>query len=312
MSVTANAWEVGDFYTNDPTGVPAVVVYVDESGEHGLIMSPMLFSEKELAATIKQKESSMKYAEKMGAKYAAKAGVDMEALQQAQQMAGGFQGPQYTTTVEFLQQFPSFSDWKTHDKGHKAKTFKTYIDDLAAGNTEYGEQNTKAVFDYCAANGVDMELYFPAFSYASRLGEGWFVPGNDELELVSKTFVESLGEKAKFKGSEVDAKRRAVIAKMGNADAFFPHFDAIGSSTMLKSSWAENNKEKTSKIVSTGQGFGLGVLGQALMATVTASLKDTYYSLLYMQKEVDKMTGKKYYAFCTNLETGRIVAFKRF
>ena len=39
FSIAAKAWEVGDFYDQDPTGVPAVVVYVDESGEHGLIMS---------------------------------------------------------------------------------------------------------------------------------------------------------------------------------------------------------------------------------------------------------------------------------
>ena len=39
MAMTAKAWEVGDFYDQDPTGVPAVVVYVDESGEHGLILS---------------------------------------------------------------------------------------------------------------------------------------------------------------------------------------------------------------------------------------------------------------------------------
>ena len=45
-SIAAKAWEVGDFYDQDPTGVPAVVVYVDESGEHGLIMSPFAFTDK--------------------------------------------------------------------------------------------------------------------------------------------------------------------------------------------------------------------------------------------------------------------------
>lgn len=310
VSVAAQAWEVGDFMVDEQTGVPAIVVSVDESGEHGLIMSPTLVSEKELAAIIKQKQKDIQYAQKIGARYAAKAGVDGELLRQAQQMADGVEGTQYTTTVEFLKKFPTFKDWKTHDKGYKAKNFNTYVDELVAGNNEFGEQNTQAILDYCAANGVDTEMYFPAFSYAKRLGEGWFVPGNYELELISKNFVDSLGEKAKFKGSEVDPKRRAAIFKMGNADAFFPTFDGISSSTMLKSAWKENNKEKISKILSAGD--GLGILGQAIMLTVCASIKDTYYTLLYMQKEVDKMTGKKYYALCTNYEMGRIVAVKRF
>ena len=311
MAMTAKAWEVGDFYDQDPTGVPAIVAYVDESGEHGLIMSPSLLSEKELASVIKKKEKDMKFQEKMGAKYAAKAGLDPELMQQAQQLAGGLQGNKYATTVEFLQHFPTFKDWKSHDKGHKEKIFKQYIDELASGNTEYGEENTKAIFEYCSANNVDLELYFPAFSYASRLGEGWFVPGNHELELISKVFVDSLGEGAKVKGSDIINKQVNLRAKLANTDAFFPIVGAISSSTMIRSGWTESNKDKISKTVSNGSEYGLGALGQLIMVAVSASLKGTYYSLLLMQKEIDKITGKQYYAFCNNYG-GYIVAVKRF
>ena len=58
MSMVAKAWEVGDFYANDPSGVPALVAYVDETGEHGLIMSPRAYTEKGYQKSLKTFEGN--------------------------------------------------------------------------------------------------------------------------------------------------------------------------------------------------------------------------------------------------------------
>lgn len=307
-TIASFAWEVGDFYVDSTTGVPSIVAYVDESGEHGLLMSPELLSEKDLAATIKQQEKNAKFAEKMADKYAAKSGVDMEAYQQGKEMAGGFTSNPSNITVEFLEHFPTFKDWKSHNKGHKANIFNKYIDELAAGNTEYGQSNTTAINEYCIENNVDVELYFPAVSYANRLGEGWFVPGNYELELISKNFIDNVGEKEKMKSTEISKRKSAIRIKILNIQPFFPILDPLRSSTMIKSSWTESNKDKISKILSTGS--GLGVLGQAIVLTVSAAEKDTYYTLLEMQKKVDVFN--EYYAFCRNADYGYIICVKKF
>ena len=306
-SLTAKAWKVGDFYPNDPTGVPAAVAYVDETGEHGLLISPVLFTQSELESMLKRKEKEMKTQEKLMNKSMAKMGIDLTAIPGGQEALESVKIP-YNKTIEFLQQNTTIKDWKSHDKGHKAELFKKYIDDLAAGNSEYGEQNTKAIFDYCAANSVDMELYFPAFSYAARLGDGWFVPGNYELEQISKVFVDAVGEDAKYQESDIRNKRAYLQAMMFNTEMFYPICYTLNSSTMVKSPWTADNKSKTCKAISGGSEFGLGPLGQLLMVAITASITETYYSLYLRSGDI---TGKQYYAFCSNY-SGYIVSVKRF
>ncbi len=46
----------------------------------------------------------------------------------------------------------------------------------------------KNVIDFCNAKDISMEIYFPLFAWAQSLGEGWYIPGIDELQLYVKLF----------------------------------------------------------------------------------------------------------------------------
>lgn len=52
--------------------------------------------------------------------------------------------------------------------------------------TESGEENKVTIATYCQENNIDMATVFPNHYWASRLGEGWFIPGDKELEILAR------------------------------------------------------------------------------------------------------------------------------
>lgn len=297
MAMVARAWEVGDFYANDPSGVPALVVYVDESGEHGLIMSPKALTEKGYKQSKKAYEKNKKWANSDAAKRRKKIqknGDDL-ALQEFDRLYEQQQA-NYAMLTQWLENAPRLFDGKYTEKQQRKA-----IESLASSNTEFGEENQKDVLAYCNSNDVDITHYFRQFEYALNLGDGWFIPGNFELELYSKHFVEAMGEKHHIsfqKKIDMDKALREKLGPVGDWMVFNLFFatDAIQSSTMLRSAWAENpeNKEKMDvQIFNTNWDF-----------------KDNYFSLCVFTR---KITMYYWWTFAKNLQgSSHIVAFKRF
>lgn len=176
MSVMTKAWNVGDFYANDPTGVPAIVVYVDESGEHGLIMAPHAYSSEEYAKFCKTLNKNRakfeKRAEKIGT-------IDKRE-------------DQFTVVYEWLKTAPRYERQKVNKKS-------AAYQDVAQLNTRNGAENQKAIIKYCKDNNIEIGAYFFEAAWAAQLGEGWFIPGNSELELFCKHFGNGVGDENKVK-----------------------------------------------------------------------------------------------------------------
>ena len=306
ISIAAKAWEVGDFYDQDPTGVPAVVVYVDESGEHGLIMSPLAMTERTYQNYIKKKtfEKNKKKYDKQAAKVYKKPGMDLVEIEAKIEQNNNT----YSRILEWYANAPRLFDGDLTEINERKA-----IEGVASQNNEYGEENQKAIVAYCGEGNFDMEKYFRQNYWAEQLGEGWFIPGNYELELYSKCYSQGFGKQNKplgFVPKESIEKLTHFWTKLlgytGGTDLF--PYSMILSSTMLKSAWSEDkeNENKITKIVTNG-GFG----GLAGLATTIASAadKDNYYTLLFdMQKGC-------FSVFVSNAQyesSTSIVAFKRF
>ena len=236
-SIAAKAWEVGDFYDQDPTGVPALVVYVDESGEHGLIMAPQAFTDKDYKDFCKEIDKSKEKYEKAAEKLSKKMGaIDLRENE-------------YSQVVNWLQTAPRYY----FEKVKNNKITKSVYAEIATMTNEYGMENQNAIIAYCKEKNIDLETYFFATTWAIQLGEGWFIPGNHELELFSMNFSEGLGKDIKYQ-TWLDRHNEWTL-KLGllalptqyngwiHPQALFPDYN-LASSTFVASSWAENPENK--------------------------------------------------------------------
>lgn len=307
ISIAAKAWEVGDFYDQDPTGVPAVVVYVDESGEHGLIMSPFAFTDKlyqqwqKKKTFAKNKKFYDKWYVNQPRKKLAKESGDLAAFDAIIEE----NNRKYGIVMAWLENAPRLYDGKLKEKEERKA-----LEGFASQNSEFGEENQKALIAYCQENNVDMTQYFRQNDWAMQLGEGWFIPGNHELELFNKYFAEGVGKKHKIplhKSQEVTnfitlptTFRTKTWAYSGGV-TLYP-CNLVCSSTMIKSAWSEEeeNKDKAGKYVVNNGGL-VGVIAQA-------ADKDNYYTLC----QFNNIEGY-WWMFAYNAQQeGSWVAFKRF
>lgn len=315
MSVVAKAWEVGDFYANDPTGVPAVVAYVDESGEHGLIMAPCCMNqaslnsfkknlnfhslEKTYQDIILDLDSPNKMKQSAAKANAKLFKLNVDSLKKVIAEKGDLLGEPYHKTITWLDRQDLPKD--ANNKGFKMKLFNEYTTDLASENTEYGENNTKKIAEYCSRNGIDMSLYFPTIKYAIGLGEGWFAPGNYELELIATYYVEAVGSNYKKDMREFKSDT-ILINKLGGLHTYqlYPNITNLQSSTMTKSSWGDdnNNKGKTGRFLSN-EGV-VQLIGSAVEEAI-------YYSLV---KAIQ--SGNAWMVFAVNNYNATPVVVKRF
>ena len=240
MAMTAKAWKVGDFYANDPTGVPAIVVYVDETGEHGLIMAPQALTDKDYKAFCKELEKAKAKYVKNAEKLSKKMGdIDLRENE-------------YLQVVEWMKNAPRY--YYEAVKSNKAN--KAIYADVAKITNEKGEETQNAIVRYCRDNNIELGKYFFSAHWALQLGEGWFIPGNYELELFCKNFSEGLGKGMKYQ-DWLDRHNEWTL-KLGllalptqyngwiHPQALFPDYN-LGSSTFAASGWADKpeNKGKT-------------------------------------------------------------------
>lgn len=146
MVVTVNSfaqYNVGDL--TEIEGVPSVIVKIDdEGGEHGIAM------------TFKHAKFFTDVMESLG------------------------------VTEEMIIQNPLKYAMKLNSKA--AKTLSTFEKGVSSHYVEVvpaisgsGEDNVEAIKKYCEEKSLNMEEIFPDQAWAAGLGEGWFVPGDDEI-----------------------------------------------------------------------------------------------------------------------------------
>ena len=304
VSVVAKAWNLGDFVTDDATGVPALVVYVDESGEHGLLMSPKAFTEKEykkfVADTEKSHSANLKWEQKQRDNKSKK-GIDIT----AETAEANAKEARYQAVMLWQTKAPRLFEAKQDKKQHVQIN-----KDLAELTTGRGDDNQKLVAAYCEKNNINKAVYFPADHWAAQLGGGWFIPGNDDLEQMLLNGVKGIGSKYNITQQEMMAAAKEFaaakeeLAKTGktsnkslmmrrNYVSGFAAFGMLGllSSTMRGGVWdqQEANKEK---------------VGYVLGANI-----DLYYVLATMSSVAG---NANYWAFSSGVKETEIVAFKRF
>lgn len=244
----AQRYEVGQLI---PQGTwSALVVYVDESGEHGLMMSP---------TAMRDGTWILKHVAK-------KAGMSVE---------------------DFVAALPLPLMSKGEKDSKIAKVMKAMMKQNLNGTN--GVENCKNIADYCEANGLPMEAYFPEMAWAASLGEGWFIPGTDELEIYAKVIARGVGKK-NYKGhlAHADDHRKelnmnlqqAFLQSESAAPASFPQY--IGSSTFACNKTFEKDPANKGKIAKMN---GLSIVG---------NVNYIYFGLAYFKNQINTIG---YYVF---------------
>ena len=208
LSTTAQTRKVGDPIVKD--GVPCVIIQVyDEAGNHGLAMS-LTPTRKALKAAKKTGEMKWFYSPKK------LKGSDKE-LQQ-----------------EYLTEYYNYM------KCDSLKIQTSGVSTTTQPSTSHsGKENMKNVIDYCNEKGIEMEMYFPEYAWAQSLGEGWFIPGVDELELYIKLWgYEEFGKKMPLKNINKTIFKdfnKAITTLSDSGDAIYFKDGALPSINFISS-----------------------------------------------------------------------------
>ncbi len=164
---------VGMAYVKD--GIPCVIIDIDEDGKHGLVMS--------LIPTEKAARKARKVMQKTGENekwfyLPKKVGKDIAKLQS-----------DYAEELFHQTKGETFEIRNSPEAGGLA-TMAYYMARRDRVTTSLsGKENMQNVINFCNSNDISIETYFPIFAWAQSLGEGWYIPGINELQL----YVKNLG-----------------------------------------------------------------------------------------------------------------------
>ena len=191
--------------------VPAIVITVDDSGEHGLAVSmpavqpkSQIFYKKIWVGDVSKKE--------------------VEAAFEAH--------PNWMY---------SNSEWVY--LANKAKVADKLWTEVATALWEQlgsdGEKNTEIIKQYCAEKGYKVAAYFPWVQWAIDLGDGWFCPGKNEVKAFAKFYAGGIGSEYKMLGA-----KWLLHAKQLAQDDFQGRYclQTLGSSGIISSSLCKNEK----------------------------------------------------------------------
>ena len=227
ISTKALAIEVGDAVIVD--GYPVIVIYVDETGEHGLYMTGTALTEEQFTAS---DEKANKYAEKYMAKQGIEQPADMPVLKYAMPYI------QYAKKMKV-----------------SGKLKKQIESDLLPKIGGKGEENLNVVKQFCSDKSVDMATFFPLEYWATQLGEGWFIPGAEEIYYFRQMITGNGPSKTDIKmdATKKEATDKSTIimqnfaAKAGvqqvKATLPFLH-EKIYTSTFDNTPWSEDKENK--------------------------------------------------------------------
>lgn len=321
----AEKHQLGDYVEKD--GVPSIVVYVDQTGEHGLLMSmsPSIVyaTKKGVPDMTKKNDKKRKNMVSMFKKrykfYHATRVKDKgpEALAHVNEM--------YDVQMEMIEKYLNFQPiiYTYAGQNLSLKKTNTFYENIKSSMAGSGKDNTKMIIDYCEENNYAPEDYCPIFYWATQLGQDWFIPGNDELELIAHSYgcdtfgLVSMVPIATGKNSnelynnfdEVNSKIAYILRNVSMGldyywfniwmgDIFWP-ICSLSSSTMVESNWSTKaNIKKTMKMVNFNNWYAFEELSVAKQID-----NQRFYSL---QRRVGQI--QKYYTgFFTNI-SGNICA----
>lgn len=139
-------------------GVPAFVFYTDQTGEHGLAMSIPAFDAKSIKKTDKLVKRGL-------------------------------------ITAEQATIFKNNPLGKYNSQGCGGKKSEELFAGLIDRLTDNGQINQEQIIAYCEEKSISLQEKFPMQYWAQNLGEGWFIPGDDELTEFAKFYFGGLGRK---------------------------------------------------------------------------------------------------------------------
>ena len=180
-------YKVGDIMVKD--NIPCLVVYVDSTGQHGLIMTPQALREQDIEGWTKRTLSLLEDQKTFAQRYAKR---------QAHKRKSRFRGSQeqidsicaFTQqTVAAMEQMPRLP---YHPEIHE-RALQEHERAVAARCGGNGMSNREQISQYCAEQGILMATYFPEVYWASLLGGDWFIPGTEETTLMLKSLRGGVG-----------------------------------------------------------------------------------------------------------------------
>lgn len=147
---------LGDYIEID--GIPSFIFYLDESGEHGLAMK--------IHNDVK--------------------GLDLKYVEKALKKMPEEQ----LTAVRNSMNSPSTNAMTLK----KDKEMRPLYEELKEKLSGDGKANTSIICHFCEEKGLSLMEYFTAVWMAKEMGEGWFIPGDNELKLFATFFCGGLGK----------------------------------------------------------------------------------------------------------------------
>lgn len=147
---------LGDYI--EINGVPAFVFYLDQSKEHGLAMSIPALDAKGVKEVDKMVKKGLLSAE------------------QGNILKNNLIG-------------------EYNSQGIAGKKSKDLFENLMGKLTDSGKSNQEQISAYCSEHGIQLAEVFPLQSWAKSLGEGWYIPGDQELIWFTEFYCGGLGKK---------------------------------------------------------------------------------------------------------------------
>lgn len=245
-----SAVELGDYMEID--GVPSIVIYVDATGEHGLVMSavaPNSLGEKETKFAAAFSPMNRINAQKI---------FSSKNWQEYKNMARDEYGIERADFEAAYMELPTldYSEYYVAGTNNNKELIKEHLVNLAWQTTEFGKENAKVIRNYCEENDVDMKTFFPDQYWAESLGEGWFIPGIAEIQLYADFLGQPIGITHKQKISltstvrdstlwRFDITGKRLLLGYSGMQGFITHnFFApvlVKTSTLIKSDWTLHN-----------------------------------------------------------------------
>lgn len=265
---TISAVQLGDVLLID--SMPCLVIYVDSTGQHGLVMSPCCNDN----STVIGAHPHFRYIKGMN-------------LEKANRMV------------------PLYIPASIVNERERKKNIAALI----ADNSIYGQENAKLIREYCQRNNLDMAVYFPEQHRATLLGEGWFIPGAYELELYAKFIMNGrpMGREGGLpqdefyaRAQELTTLSREIGDTYGLSSYENGHFqEHMGyvipvfmlSSTLNKGVWAQQHKD----MIKTDPFFFLGII--TFIEACETYHNDKEYGYLCLEIEKLKKEGQINYTF---------------
>lgn len=166
-------------------GVPGFVYYLSENKQHGLVMSCAAFTEKDLKKTDKLVEAGTLTQE------------------QVNKLSENYYGKEGIAKIKY----------------------KEVYGPLVGKLSKNGKENIKIIEDFCAEKGYSLAQYFPMQYWAKQLGEGWYIPGFDDLVLFINLYTggrakQITGFSKRAKELSQDPRVQAFIADVATNGAY--------------------------------------------------------------------------------------------